>query len=45
MPIDGPRDLGLPWTKVQSSQRAKAYVFALRTRLLSLPSARTTFSR
>lgn len=31
MPIDGPRDLGLPWTKVQSSQRAKAYVFALRT--------------
>ncbi len=31
MPIDGPRDLGLPWTNVQSSQRAKAYVFALRT--------------
>ncbi len=31
MPIDGPRDLFFPWTDVPSGQRAKAYVFALRT--------------
>ncbi len=31
MPIDGPRDLGFPWTKVKSGQRAKAYAFAMRT--------------
>lgn len=31
MPIDGPRDLGFPWTDVKSGQRAKAYLFAMRT--------------
>jgi hypothetical protein len=31
MPIDGPRDLGFPWTETNSGQRARVYAFAMRT--------------